>query len=126
MREAISSSGAPSALGAYSPAIRAGNFLFVSGQVPVDPATGALVGGDIGAQTERVMHNISALLAAAGASFAQVVRCTVYLTDMNDFGGMNDVYSRHLIAPPPARSTVEVSRLPRDVKIEIDVIAITD
>jgi 2-iminobutanoate/2-iminopropanoate deaminase len=94
--------------------------------VPVDPATGALVGGDIGAQTDRVMRNISALLVAAGCSFAQVVRCTVYLADMNDFSGMNDVYARYLIAPPPARSTVEVSRLPRDVKVEIDVIAIAD
>lgn len=124
MREAISSPGAPTALGAYSPAIRAGNLLFVSGQVPVDPATGTLVGGDIVAQTDRVMRNISALLEAAGSSFSQVVRCTVYLTDMNEFGGMNETYSRYLVAPAPARSTVQVARLPRDVKVEIDVIAV--
>lgn len=100
--------------------------MFVSGQVPIDPATGALVDGDIRVQTDRVMRNIAALLAAAGTSFAHVVRATVYLADMNEFSGMNEAYTRHLVGPPPARSTVEVSRLPRDVKVEIDVIAITD
>lgn len=123
MRHVVTSPEAPTALGAYSPAIRAGNLLFVSGQIPVDPANGQLVGGDIAAQTERVMRNITALLGAAGAGFEHVVRTTVYLADMNDFAGMNEVYARHLVAPPPARATVQVARLPRDVKIEIDVIA---
>ena len=111
-------------MGAYSPAIRAGNLLFVSGQIPIDPATGQLVDGDIAAQAEQVMRNITALLRAAGVGFDHVVRTTVYLADMNDFAGMNEVYARHIVAPPPARATVQVARLPRDVKIEIDVIAV--
>jgi 2-iminobutanoate/2-iminopropanoate deaminase len=123
MRQAVSSDQAPRALGAYSPAIRAGNWLFVSGQIPVDPATGALVEGDMATQTEQVMRNIRALLAAAGAGFEHVVRTTVFLSDMNEFAAMNTVYARHLVDPPPARATVQVVRLPRDVKIEIDAIA---
>lgn len=126
MREVVSAPDAPKALGAYSPAIRAGNLLFVSGQIPVDPATGALNTGDIAAQTEQVMRNLTALLRAAGATFDHVVRTTVYLADMNDFAGMNEVYGRFLADPPPARATVQVARLPRDVKIEIDAIAILD
>jgi len=124
MREVVSAPDAPKAMGAYSPAIKAGNLLFVSGQIPIDPSTGALIDGDIAAQTEQVMRNLGALLRAAGASFDHVVRTTVFLTDMGDFGAMNEVYSRHLASPPPARATVQVARLPRDVKIEIDAIAV--
>ena len=111
-------------MGAYSPAIRAGNLLFVSGQIPIEPRSGTLLTGDIKEQAEQVMRNITALLKAAGADFHNVVRTTVYLQDMNDFNGMNAVYSKHIVDPPPARATVQVGRLPRDVKIEIDVIAV--
>ncbi len=123
MRQLISSPNAPKALGAYSPAIKAGNLLFISGQIPVDPATGALVEGDITAQAEQVMRNLAALLEAGGVGFEHVVRTTVYLADMNEFAGMNEVYARYVVAPAPARATVQVARLPRDVKIEIDAIA---
>ena len=123
MRQAISAPDAPKAMGAYSPAIKAGNLLFVSGQIPVDPGTGELVQGDITAQAEQVMRNLTALLKAAGLSFEHVVRTTVYLADMNEFAAMNEVYGRYLAAPPPARATVQVARLPRDVKVEIDLIA---
>jgi 2-iminobutanoate/2-iminopropanoate deaminase len=125
VREAISAPDAPGAIGPYSPAIRAGNLLFLSGQIPIDPATGALVGGDIAAQTEQVMRNIAALLRAGGAGFEHVVRTTVFLADMNDFAAMNTVYGTFVVDPPPARATVQVARLPRDVRVEIDVIAIT-
>jgi 2-iminobutanoate/2-iminopropanoate deaminase len=124
LRTVVSSDDAPKAMGAYSPAIRAGNLLFVSGQIPIDPKTGALVDGDIATQTEQVMRNITALLKAAGADFNNVVRTTVFLADMNNFAAFNDVYSKHIIAPAPARATVQVARLPRDVGIEIDVIAV--
>jgi 2-iminobutanoate/2-iminopropanoate deaminase len=124
MRQVVTAPDAPTAMGAYSPAIKAGNLLFISGQIPVDPATGTLIQGDIAAQTDQVMRNLTALLRAAGASFTNVVRTTVYLTDMNDFAGMNEVYSKYLVDPPPARATVQVARLPRDVKIEIDAIAV--
>ena len=124
MREAIKAAGAPAAIAPYSPAIRAGHLLFISGQIPLHPQTGQLVGDDIAAQTEQVMHNIVALLEAAGASFEHVVKTTVYLKDFNDFGAMNEVYGRFLVSPPPARATVEVSRLPRDVKVEIEAIAV--
>ena len=124
MREAISAADAPQAIGPYSPAIRAGNLLFVSGQVAFDPATGVLVDGDIALQTEQVMRNLTALLAAAGASFAHVVRSTVYLADMNEFAAMNAVYARYVVDPPPARATVQVARLPKDARVEIDVIAV--
>jgi 2-iminobutanoate/2-iminopropanoate deaminase len=111
-------------MGAYSPAIKAGNLLFVSGQIPIDPASGALIDGDIIAQTEQVMRNLGALLRAAGVGFEHVVRTTVFLADMGDFAAMNEVYGRHIVAPPPARATVQVARLPRDVKIEVDAIAV--
>jgi 2-iminobutanoate/2-iminopropanoate deaminase len=124
MRQVVTAPDAPKAMGAYSPAIKAGNLLFVSGQIPVDPATGNLIQGDIAAQAEQVMRNLTALLRAAGASFTNVVRTTVYLADMNDFAGMNEVYSRYIVDPPPARATVQVARLPRDVKIEVDAIAV--
>ena len=124
MREVISAPDAPKAMGAYSPAIKAGNLLFVSGQIPLDPASGALIDGDITAQTEQVMRNLGALLRAAGVSFDHVARTTVFLSNMDDFAAMNDVYSRHVGTPPPARATVQVARLPRGVKIEIDAIAV--
>jgi 2-iminobutanoate/2-iminopropanoate deaminase len=124
VRKAIAAPGAPAAIGPYSPAIQAGNLLFLSGQIPLDAATGAVVDGGIAAQTEQVMRNIATLLTAAGASFANVVRTTVYLADMNEFATMNEVYGRFVVAPPPARATVQVARLPRDVRVEIDVIAV--
>jgi 2-iminobutanoate/2-iminopropanoate deaminase len=124
LKQAISSPDAPSAIGAYSPAIRAGNLLFISGQVPMNAATSTLVTGDITAQTEQVMRNLRALLNAAGAGFEHVVKTTVYLADMNDFAAMNTVYASYMVDPPPARATVEVARLPRDVKVEIDLIAV--
>jgi 2-iminobutanoate/2-iminopropanoate deaminase len=124
MRQVISAPDAPKAMGAYSPAIKAGNLLFVSGQIPIDPATGELVGGDITVQTDRVMRNLGALLQAAGGGFDHVVRTTVFLADLDDFAAMNEVYSRHVGAPPPARATVQVARLPRGVKIEVDAIAV--
>jgi 2-iminobutanoate/2-iminopropanoate deaminase len=122
-REALATDRAPQAIGPYSQAIRAGDLLFVSGQIPLDPATGTLVGGDISVQTRRVLDNLAAILTAAGASFADVVKTNVYLLDMDDFAAMNAVYATYVTAPPPARATVQVSRLPRDVRIEIDVIA---
>ena len=124
MRQVVTAPDAPKAMGAYSPAIKAGNLLFISGQIPIDPSTGVLNQGDIAAQAEQVMKNLTALLRAAGASFTNVVRTTVYLADMDDFAGMNEVYSRYIVDPPPARATVQVARLPRDVKIEIDAIAV--
>jgi len=123
-RTAVSSPDAPKAIGPYSQAVKAGNLLFLSGQIPLDPASGTLVDGDIAAQTERVFQNITAVLKAAGASFANVVRTTVFLADMNEFAAMNAVYSKYVVDPPPARSTVQVARLPRDVRVEIDVIAV--
>jgi len=124
VRQVISAPDAPKAMGAYSPAIKAGNLLFVSGQIPIDPASGELVTGDIAAQTEQVMRNVGALLRAAGGGFEHVVRTTVFLADMDEFAAMNEVYSRHVAAPPPARATVQVARLPRGVKIEVDAIAV--
>lgn len=125
-RQAVTSPDAPAAIGPYSPAIRAGHLLFLSGQIPLDPADGSLIGGDITAQTEQVFRNISALLRAAGATFDNVVRTTVFLADMNEFAAMNAVYATWVSDPPPARSTVQVSRLPRDARVEIDVIAVLD
>ena len=123
-RQAIAAAGAPRAIGPYSPAIRAGSLLFLSGQIPIDPATASLVEGGIAIQTEQVMRNIGALLAAAGAGFEHVVRTTVFLADMNDFAAMNECYAKFVTNPPPARSTVQVARLPRDVRVEIDAIAV--
>jgi 2-iminobutanoate/2-iminopropanoate deaminase len=124
VRQAYAASGAPKAIGPYSPAIRAGNLLFLSGQIPIDPANGTIVDGGIEAQTEQVMRNIGALLEAAGAGFDHVVRTTVYLTDMNEFAAMNACYARFVTEPSPARATVQVARLPRDVRVEIDAIAV--
>ena len=123
MRHAVTTPSAPKAIGPYSQAVRAGALLFVSGQVPIDPATGQIIDGDIAAQTHRVFQNIGEILKAGGASFDHVVRTTVFLADMNDFAAMNDVYATYFTAPAPARATVEVSRLPRDARVEIDVIA---
>jgi 2-iminobutanoate/2-iminopropanoate deaminase len=125
-RQAVSAPNAAKPIGPYSPAIRAGNLLFISGQVGFDPATGALIDGDISAQTDQVMRNIASLLQAAATDFAHVVRTTVYLADMGEFARMNEVYARYVVDPPPARSTVQVARLPRDARVEIDVIAVID
>lgn len=126
MRQAVSSRSAPAAIGPYSQAIRAGSLLFVSGQLPIDPATGSLVDGDIAAQTHRVFKNLAAILEAADASLDHVVRATVYLADMNDFAVVNEVYGSYFSAPAPARATVQAARLPKDARIEIDVIASLD
>ena len=123
-REAISSPNAPKAIGPYSQAIRANGFIFVSGQVAFDPATGNLISGGIEQQTEQVMKNLSAILQAAGSGWDKVVKTTVFLKNMAEFGQMNEVYGKICKNAPPARSTVEVARLPRDVSVEIDVIAL--
>jgi 2-iminobutanoate/2-iminopropanoate deaminase len=123
-RQSVSTESAPKAIGPYSQAIRAGSMLFLSGQIPLDPSTGQLVEGDIAEQTHRVFKNLSAILDAAGASFEQVVRTTVYLADMNDFAAMNAVYGTYFTSPAPARSTVQAARLPKDARIEIDLIAV--
>ena len=121
--EAVSTTDAPVAIGPYSQAIRTGSLLFVSGQIPLDPATGTMVPGDIAAQTHRVFANLNAILEAAGATFANVVRTTVYLADMDDFAAMNEVYGTYFSSPAPARATVQAARLPRDARVEIDLIA---
>ena len=123
MLSAVSTGSAPRALGPYSQAIRAGQLLFVSGQIPIDPATGDLVQGGIGDQTRRVLQNVGEILKAGGASFQQVVRTTVYLADLADFSAMNETYATFFSAPQPARSTIQAAKLPRDARIEIDVIA---
>jgi 2-iminobutanoate/2-iminopropanoate deaminase len=126
VKRAISPADAPKPIGPYSAALESGPFLFVSGQVPFDPATGTMIDGDIGAQTRRVLQNIGALLDAGGLAYRHVVRTTVFLADMNDFAAMNDVYKTFFAEPYPARSTVQAARLPRDARIEIDVIAMRD
>lgn len=122
-KQVISTPKAPAAIGPYSQALRVGNLIFVSGQIPLDPATGQIVGGDIARQTERVLKNLAAILEAAGSNLERAVKTTVYLRDLNDFSGMNEVYAGFFGASPPARATVQVARLPRDVAIEIDLIA---
>ena len=124
MIEPVATDRGPKAIGPYSQAIKANGFVFISGQIPLDPATQQLVEGDVAAQTERVLENLKAIVEAAGSSIQRVVKTTVFLADMNDFAAMNDVYSRYFVAHPPARSTVEVARLPRDVRVEIDLIAL--
>ncbi len=124
MREVIATKDAPQAIGPYSQAIKANGFVFVSGQVSIDPATQQLVTGDVAAQTERVLKNLSAILQSAGTSLEKVVRSTVFLKNMGDFAAMNEVYARYFKSAPPARSTVEAARLPKDVAVEIDVIAL--
>jgi len=123
VREAVSSPNAPAAIGPYSQAIKAGNLLFLSGQIPLDPATGQLVSGGIEPQTRQVFANIGAILEAAGLSFANVMSATVYVTDMNDFAKVNEIYATYFSAPAPARATVQVARLPKDSLVEIQVVA---
>lgn len=122
-KEAITSPTAAPAIGPYSPAVRAGNLLFISGQIPLDPATGQLIDGDIRAQTMRVLDNVRELLVAAGADTSDVVRTTIFLADLGDFATVNEIYATYFQQPYPARATVQVARLPRDVRIEIDAIA---
>jgi 2-iminobutanoate/2-iminopropanoate deaminase len=124
MREVISTQQGPAAQGPYSQAIKANGFVFVAGQIPLDPATGQLVYGDVRTQTERVLKNLEAILNAAGTALEKAVKTTVFLKNMNDFAAMNEVYARHFTSQPPARSTVEVAQLPRNVLVEIDVIAL--
>jgi 2-iminobutanoate/2-iminopropanoate deaminase len=124
MREVIASKDAPQAIGPYSQAIRAAGWVFTSGQIAIDPTTQQVVPGDVTPQTDRVFKNIVAILHAAGTSLDKVVRTTVFLKNMSDFAAMNEVYGRYFSANPPARSTVEVARLPKDVLVEIDVIAL--
>jgi len=122
--EVIATKNAPQAIGPYSQAIKANGLVFVSGQVAIDPATQQMAGGDVAAQTERVLKNLAGVLKAAGSGLEKVVRSTVYLKNMADFAAMNEVYARHFSANPPARSTVEAARLPKDASVEIDVIAL--
>jgi 2-iminobutanoate/2-iminopropanoate deaminase len=122
--ETIATDHGPKAIGPYSQAVRANGFVFLSGQIPLDPKTQQVVEGDIAAQTERVLENLKGVVEAAGSSLQRVVKTTVFLADMNDFTAMNDVYSRYFTAHKPARSTVEVSRLPRNVRVEIDLVAV--
>jgi len=125
-KRAVKTENAPGAIGPYSQGIAAGGFLFVSGQVPLDPSRGEVVAGEIEEQVERVLKNLKAILESGGAELGSVVKTTVYLTDLTDFARMNEVYSRYFLADPPARSTVEVSRLPRGARVEIDAIALLD
>jgi len=124
MKEIIATEGAPRAIGPYSQAVRAGNFVFASGQIPIDPATGEFVPGGIAEQTEQVLKNLTALFAAAGVGLNQIVKTTVFLADMNDFTAMNEVYGKFFSEAPPARATVQAARLPRDAKVEIEAIAV--
>jgi len=120
----VSTPHAPAAIGPYSQAVVSNGFAFLSGQIPLDPTTGKIIEGDIATQTERVLENLKAVLESAGWSLRNVVKTTVYLKDMSEFAGMNEVYARYFPEKPPARSTVEVARLPRDVRVEIDCIAV--
>jgi len=126
MREAVATQKAPQAIGPYSQAIKANGWIFASGQIPLDPATGQVVPGDITVQTERVLKNLREVLAAAGSSLDRVVKTTVFLKNMAEFAAMNEVYGRFFGKEAPARSTVEVARLPKDVLLQIDVIALGD
>jgi 2-iminobutanoate/2-iminopropanoate deaminase len=123
MRQPVSTPDAPQAIGPYSQAIKANGFVFVSGQTPMDPS-GQVIAGDVAVQTERALQNIAAILKAAGSSMEKVVRCGVFLKNMADFAAMNAVYGRHFQAPYPARTTIEAARLPKDVLVEIDVVAV--
>ena len=124
MREVIATEQAPQAIGPYSQAIRAQGLIFTSGQIAIDPATAQIIASNVSGQTDRVLKNLSAILQASGSSLGKVLRCTVFLKNMGDFAAMNEVYGRYFQQEPPARSTVEVARLPKDVLIEIDVIAL--
>jgi 2-iminobutanoate/2-iminopropanoate deaminase len=122
--ETVATDRGPKAIGPYSQAIRANGFVFLSGQIPIDPKTQQVVEGDAAVQTERVLENLKAVVEAAGSSLQHAVKTTVFLADMNDFAAMNEVYARYFVTHPPARSTVEVSKLPRNVRVEIDLIAL--
>jgi 2-iminobutanoate/2-iminopropanoate deaminase len=124
MKEIISTENAPGAIGPYSQAIKTGNMVFCSGQIPIDPKTGDFVSNDVAEQTEQVLINLKAVLAAAGADLNDVVKTTVFLADMSEFAAMNDVYSKHFVENKPARATVQAARLPRDARVEIDCIAV--
>lgn len=124
MRDVIATDKGPKAIGPYSQAIRANGFVYLSGQIPLDPATQQIVEGDIQVQTERVLTNIRGILEAAGTSLEKVIKTTVFLKNMGEFGAMNEIYGKHFTQNPPARSTVEVARLPKDVGVEIEVIAL--
>ncbi len=124
MKETISTENAPSAIGPYSQAVKVGNFVFCSGQIPIDPATGEFVSEEVTEQTRQVLKNLSAVLEAAGSSLANVVKTTVFLVDMNDFAQMNEVYAEFFSENKPARATVQAARLPRDAKVEIECIAL--
>lgn len=124
MKQVITTDRGPKAIGPYSQAIRANGFIFISGQIALDPATGAIVDGDVRVQTERVLENLKGIVEAAGSSLDKVVKTSVFLKDMNDFAAMNETYGRYFPANPPARATVEVARLPRDVRVEIELIAL--
>jgi 2-iminobutanoate/2-iminopropanoate deaminase len=126
MKNIISTTGAPKAIGPYSQAIKTGKMLFTSGQIPIDPATGEMVTGDIKAQTERIMKNLEAVLIAGGMNFGDVVKTTVFLADMKTFADMNGVYAKYFPENPPARSTVQVAKLPKEAGIEIEVVAIRE
>jgi 2-iminobutanoate/2-iminopropanoate deaminase len=123
-RAVISTADAPRSIGPFSQAVRANGFVFVSGQVALDPATQKVIDGDVAAQTERTLENVAAILRGAGSELARVVQARVYLRDMNDFAAMNAVYARYFPSEPPARTTIEVSRLPLDVRVEVDVVAL--
>jgi 2-iminobutanoate/2-iminopropanoate deaminase len=124
VKEVISTEKGPKAIGPYSQAIKANGFIHTAGQIPFDPSTGQLIEGDVAAQTARVLENLKAIVEAGGSSLDKAVKATVYLKDMNDFAAMNEVYGRYFSKNPPARSTVEVSRLPRDVRVEIDLVVL--
>lgn len=123
-RTVIATADAPAAIGPYSQAVRVGAMVFTSGQIPLDPATGQMVTGDIAVETRRVLDNLAAVLTAAGAGFADVVKTTIFLTDLGDFAAVNAVYAERFAGAPPARSTVQVARLPRDARVEIEMIAV--
>lgn len=125
-KEIIVTDRAPSAIGPYSQAVRAGNLIFASGQIPIDPATGQFVPGGVAEQTEQVLRNLTALFAAAGVTLNQVVKTTVFLADMEDFNAMNEVYGQFFKEAPPARATVQAARLPRDARVEIEAIALSE
>jgi len=124
MKEIVTTDRGPKAIGPYSQAVKANGFIFVSGQIAIDPATQQLMPGDIQQQTERVMENLKGIVMAAGSTMENVVRTTVFLADMNEFTAMNEIYGKYFPAAPPARATVQVARLPRDARVEIDVVAL--
>ncbi len=123
-KDVIATAAAPAAIGPYSQAITANGFLFTAGQIPLDPATGKLVEGDISAQTEQVMQNLAAVLAEAGTGFGQVVKTTCFLANLDDFAAFNAVYARYFAAQPPARSTVQAARLPAGAQVEVECVAL--